>query len=1151
MDGYDHCRPHNLVCNRSAISLWLFLAVSLCLSALGQPSPAQQVELSVQTGQQSVNDAHFSADGKYAVTAGDNVAVLWDVATGDLIRVFSGQTDMVTSAVFSPSGNEILTTSIDRTICIWDTATGQQKLLLSDPSNHFGYDHAIYSPNGQRALAGGEDGTVREWDAQTGILLRRYTTLHARADLPTNHLQIAYLADGQQMVTGAQDGLIQVWDCETQQETKHFSWSGHRISILASVPQQNSIVVLDNNKMASIWNLGKGVEVKEFLVSNVAPYDSRINAAFSRDGSQLVTVESEVRVWKVATWEMLYSFPRLGGLASANEDGIFSAMAGDFSPDGRSLLIADSLKGASLWDLSSKTKIRQFIGQSEKVTSLSFSADGRYMLTSGPHLWDLTTGAVQHQLTGENLDIPSTLSGDGKTLYLSKQNQIAAFDTNTGSMVNKFNSLDTAHDFGGMLEEQMNGGRKGIGQIVASQNGQVVLTSQQSDRFDSSLSSSIQVWNAANGSLIRDVDLHKKAYGTEGGIIAMALLPDGKTVLSAARSDLIRMWNVATGKELRSFDPAGQEQQGSETARLIRVLGHGWTEALAVSSDGILAASGGFWNLNLWNLATGAELRKIDARNIEVTALAISPDGRFVAAGGDDGRIRVWSIASGEKVLDAGRHLGRITALTYYRGGRFLISASEDGTTRFWDGKDGALKATLISFKHGQWAVVAPDGRFDTQSLDGGIPLRWVASNDPMHTFPIEIFMRQYYTPRLLPQILHDTSFQPLPSFAELNRAQPRVTALDVEAESGNAATVRVHVRVAQQTLQGKKSGARGLHVFRDGQLVRLEKGPLSKSDYFFDTIPVTNKKRIQFTAYLFNDSAVKSETRSVAYENQFQEQPLPGSTYALTIGVNVESSGCFQRLNYAAEDARSMQGLLSHFFAKGDSKTLISEGGSVNGASKSAIHAVLEQFATQVRPKDVFIMSFSGHGYTDKNGRFYLIPSNFSGNCALSDEAALSSAISSDELAQWLMPIDAGQLVLILDACHSAAGVEQGDFKPGPLGNAGLGQLAYDKRMRILVASQSDQEAKESPYGNGLLTASLLDGLNHGAADWSPTDGKILLREWLRYAAQNVPQLYDQTFRGKGRGYKGQTPALFDFNGRDDDGPLLWTAPTSKGLRL
>jgi hypothetical protein len=45
--------------------------------------------------------------------------------------------------------------------------------------------------------------------------------------------------------------------------------------------------------------------------------------------------------------------------------------------------------------------------------------------------------------------------------------------------------------------------------------------------------------------------------------------------------------------------------------------------------------------------------------------------------------------------------------------------------------------------------------------------------------------------------------------------------------------------------------------------------------------------------------------------------------------------------------------------------------------------------------------MSFSGHGYTDQGGKFYLLPSDFVGSCRGIDERTLTSAISSDELAE------------------------------------------------------------------------------------------------------------------------------------------------------
>jgi hypothetical protein len=173
---------------------------------------------------------------------------------------------------------------------------------------------------------------------------------------------------------------------------------------------------------------------------------------------------------------------------------------------------------------------------------------------------------------------------------------------------------------------------------------------------------------------------------------------------------------------------------------------------------------------------------------------------------------------------------------------------------------------------------------------------------------------------------------------------------------------------------------------------------------------------------------------------------------------------------------------------------------------------------------------------------------------------AILSKFVSSEELSQWLKDVDAGEMAMIIDACHSAASVDQPGFKPGPMGDRGLGQLAYDKGMRILAATQADNVALESEkLGQGLLTYALVDeGLKgHKAAPGGA--GPITIGAWLRYAEQRVPKLYDEIQAGKlklvgfepygpGRALAAkdplvdtvfyrytadhaQTPALFDFH--------------------
>lgn len=69
-------------------------------------------------------------------------------------------------------------------------------------------------------------------------------------------------------------------------------------------------------------------------------------------------------------------------------------------------------------------------------------------------------------------------------------------------------------------------------------------------------------------------------------------------------------------------------------------------------------------------------------------------------------------------------------------------------------------------------------------------------------------------------------------------------------------------------------------------------------------------------------------------------------------------------------------------------------------------------------------------------------------------------------------------------------------------MGSRGLGQLAYDKRMRFLAASQSDAAALEdSRLEQGLLSYVLTEqGLKEGKADWKPIDKHITLGEWLAF---------------------------------------------------
>jgi hypothetical protein len=130
---------------------------------------------------------------------------------------------------------------------------------------------------------------------------------------------------------------------------------------------------------------------------------------------------------------------------------------------------------------------------------------------------------------------------------------------------------------------------------------------------------------------------------------------------------------------------------------------------------------------------------------------------------------------------------------------------------------------------------------------------------------------------------------------------------------------------------------------------------------------------------------------------------------------------------------------------------------------------------------------------------------------------------------------------------------IDAGEFKPGPMGDPGLGQLAFDKGIRILAATQGDDMAiEDASKGHGLLTYALAqEGLTDtgGKADLD-SNGAILLDEWLGYGVKHMTSLVDRatvktrdgiddsafSFPNRDRIKKEksvQQPSMFDFTGK------------------
>lgn len=609
-------------------------------------------------------------------------------------------------------------------------------------------------------------------------------------------------------------------------------------------------------------------------------------------------------------------------------------------------------------------------------------------------------------------------------------------------------------------------------------------------------------------------------------------------------------------------------------------------------------------------LLVGADLYLVDTDAAAKVRTVPSFSQRAVAIGND----RVLGLEDGTLLdVESGRIITRIAlqALVVRAGwierSQLLWYATDDGAIRFYDASDGTLVLTLHALPDNRYFAVAPGGRYDTNLSADTKLVRWLVPDAPWQSLAAQTFMRDYYEPGLYRKLLDcranntcTTAFKPLPSIASLNRVLPEVRITDVRAGRDAAEAVvaiEVHEGVDAKAPNGKtRSGLYSPRLFRNGRLVAMTLRQVDAAGTDLAqwrkqnavqaangvhrlefTVPVPTQvgdERQEFSAYAFNEDRIKGETATRSWTRPAMT-PRPRRAYVLTIGIDDYDTPRF-RLNYAVADAKLMASRLSDIPGyETHQLVLAAERGSdgrrkrVDRATltrvlsllagnadreatlaalrKDGIDASMLQAAT---PDDAVIVSFSGHGWANPQGDFYLIPGD--GRWPDGSETPdLSTVFATADLVAPFQVMQAGEITLVIDACHSAASVADGRFKPGPMGDSGLGQLAFDKGIRILAATQADDVALEDArLGQGLLTYALaVDGLGAGHADLDAKGG-IRIDEWLTYAVQRLPSLANDTRVGRitaaGNGTRAitfndipanaparrvQQPALFDFN--------------------
>lgn len=667
-----------------AVAAWAEAHTSQAAAAITSLLAEQQQQSMLIGHTDAATAVAFSPNGTLIASGGDDGTLrLWNPRTGQEVgapidALPDGGVISIDAVTFNPSGTIVATADANGIVRLWNPRTGREVgYLTATDSNELAWSAMAYNRSGSvLATAAGGDGMVRLWDSATWREIG--SPIHAGLrDCGVNG--VAFSPNSAILAT-ATCGEVRLWDPASGHEIGKpiTTDTGSYISTVAFSPNGTILVTASGDGILRLWNPATGHEIGVPITATNTSTRAVNSIAFNPSGTILATASGDgtLRLWNPATGHEI-GVPITADTASISQGGRVSLNSVAFNPSGTILATAGADGTVRLWNPATGQPIGTPIAAevihdttgASTVSAVAFNPSGTILATAGADIVRLWNPAVSEQ-TG------TIIPGDGVTALAFNPSGTVLATAGTDGIVRLWDPFTSKETGTPIHADHPAPGFTGVNAVAFNPSGTILATGDGDG--------TVRLWATTTGKEV-GTPIHSDNTQADdepigpNGVYKVTFCRDGTILATADVDGTVRLWSLATGKEVGTP---------------IRVDVTWFGELAGANSRGTLLVTGTDRTIRRLSLATGQEVGTVvHAGAASFLPVAAVNEGGTILASNANSRPAGVGAAFVLSNLETGRELGipvtatadgYVSVVAFNPSGTILATGSSTGVVQLW-----------------------------------------------------------------------------------------------------------------------------------------------------------------------------------------------------------------------------------------------------------------------------------------------------------------------------------------------------------------------------------------------------------------------------------------------------------------------------------